>query len=77
MQLKIKTLTGRDIGVDVEPTDKIVRIKEMMEEKEGIPPSQQKLIYKGVHLKDEQTVQEAGFSPGEILHLVLALRGGA
>jgi ubiquitin-like protein Nedd8 len=76
MQLKIKTLTGRDIAVDVEPSDKIIRIKEMMEEKEGIPPSQQKLIFKGSHLDDDQTVSQAGIQPGASLHLVLALRGG-
>lgn len=76
MQLKIKTLTGRDISIDVEEGDKIIRIKEMMEEKEGIPPLQQKLIFKGSHLDDEQTVEQAGIQPGASLHLVLALRGG-
>ena len=41
MQIKVKTLTGRDMPLDVEPQDKIIRIKEMMEEKEGISPAQQ------------------------------------
>ncbi|KAM9897089.1 hypothetical protein OXX79_007086 [Metschnikowia pulcherrima] len=76
MQVKVKTLTGRDIPVDVEPTDKVIRIKEMMEEKEGIPPAQQRLIFNGSQLNDDATVEAAGIQPGTSLHLVLTLRGG-
>lgn len=76
MQVKVKTLTGRDIPVDVEPSDKIIRIKEMMEEKEGIPPVQQRLIFNGSQLDDDNTVQLSGITPGASLHLVLTLRGG-
>ncbi|ODV81061.1 ubiquitin-like protein [Suhomyces tanzawaensis NRRL Y-17324] len=76
MQVKVKTLTGRDILVDIEPTDKIIRIKEMMEEKEGIPPSQQRLIFNGLQLDDDKNVQESGITAGASLHLVLTLRGG-
>lgn len=76
MQVKVKTLTGRDIPVDVEATDKIMHIKEMMEEKEGIPPSQQRLIFNGSSLNDESSVEESGIKAGSSLHLVLTLRGG-
>lgn len=76
MQVKVKTLTGRDIPVDIEPSDKVIRIKEMMEEKEGIPPAQQRLIFNGSQLNDEITVEESGIQPGASLHLVLTLRGG-
>lgn len=76
MQVKVKTLTGRDIPVDIEPQDKIVHIKEMMEEKEGIPPSQQRLIFNGNQLNDEDNVQHSGIQAGATLHLVLTLRGG-
>ncbi|ODV74991.1 NEDD8 family protein RUB1 [Cyberlindnera jadinii NRRL Y-1542] len=76
MQIKVKTLTGKEIPIDVEPTDKILRIKEILEEKEGIPPSQQRLIYTGKHMNDEQTVEEHRLEPGAQLHLVLTLRGG-
>ena len=62
--------------LDVEPQDKIIRIKEMMEEKEGISPAQQGLIFNGSQLNDDQTVQEAGIQAGASLHLVLTLRGG-
>ena len=64
MQIKVKTLTGRDMPLDVEPQDKIIRIKEMMEEKEGISPAQQRLIFNGSQLNDDQTVQEAGIQAG-------------
>lgn len=76
MQVKVKTLTGRDIPVDIEATDKVVRIKEMMEEKEGIPPAQQRLIFNGSQLNDDASVGELGIQPGASLHLVLTLRGG-
>lgn len=76
MQVKVKTLTGRDIPVDIEPTDKIICIKDMMEEKEGIPPSQQRLIFNGSQLNDDRTVQESNINAGASLHLVLTLRGG-
>ncbi|XP_022877818.1 ubiquitin-NEDD8-like protein RUB2 isoform X2 [Olea europaea var. sylvestris] len=42
--IKVKTLTGKEIEIDIEPTDTIERIKERVEEKEGIPPVQQRLI---------------------------------
>lgn len=46
--LKTKqTLTGKEIEIDIEPTDKVDRIKERVEEKEGIPPQQQRLIFSG------------------------------
>lgn len=76
MQIKVKTLTGRDMAIDVEPQDKIIRIKEMMEEKEGISPAQQRLIFNGSLLNDDQTIQESGVQAGSSLHLVLTLRGG-
>lgn len=76
MQIKVKTLTGRDIAVEVEPSDKVIRIKEMMEEKEGIPPAQQRLIFNGSQLDDNQSVQGSGIEAGASLHLVLTLRGG-
>ena len=76
MQVKVKTLTGRDIPVDIGPQDKIIRIKEMMEEKEGISPAQQRLIFNGSQLNDDKTVQESDIQAGASLHLVLTLRGG-
>ena len=48
----------------------------MMEEKEGISPAQQRLIFNGSQLDDDKTVQESGIQEGASLHLVLTLRGG-
>lgn len=47
MQIKIRTLTGKEISVEVSETDRIYHIKELLEEKEGIPPIQQRLIFQG------------------------------
>ncbi|XP_055293406.1 NEDD8 isoform X1 [Moschus berezovskii] len=70
------TLTGKEIEIDIEPTDKVERIKERVEEKEGIPPQQQRLIYSGKQMNDEKTAADYKILGGSVLHLVLALRGG-
>ncbi|XP_010460963.1 PREDICTED: ubiquitin-NEDD8-like protein RUB2 [Camelina sativa] len=74
--IKVKTLTGKEIEIDIEPTDTIDRIKERVEEKEGIPPVQQRLIYAGKQLADDKTAKDYAIEGGSVLHLVLALRGG-
>ncbi|KAF9682062.1 hypothetical protein SADUNF_Sadunf05G0069300 [Salix dunnii] len=74
--IKVKTLTGKEIEIDIEPTDTIDRIKERVEEKEGIPPVQQRLIYAGKQLGDDKTARDYNIEGGSVLHLVLALRGG-
>ncbi|XP_049629731.1 NEDD8-like [Suncus etruscus] len=78
MLIKVKTLTGKEIDTDSEPTDKVERIKERVEEKEGIPPPQQRLIYSGKQMNDEKTAADYKILDlgGSVLHLVLALRGG-
>ncbi|RII21848.1 hypothetical protein CUC08_Gglean001017 [Alternaria sp. MG1] len=54
----------------------VSRIKERVEEKEGIPPAQQRLIYGGKQMNDEKTAADYQLEGGATLHLVLALRGG-
>uniref|UniRef100_A0A3P8WZT9 Ubiquitin-like protein NEDD8 n=1 Tax=Cynoglossus semilaevis TaxID=244447 RepID=A0A3P8WZT9_CYNSE len=63
----------KEIEIDIEPTDKVERIKERVEEKEGIPPQQQRLIYSGKQ-NDEKTAADYKIQGGSVLHLVLALR---
>lgn len=58
MLIKVKTLTGKEIEIDIEPTDKVERIKERVEEKEGIPPPQQRLIFSGKQMNDEKTAAD-------------------
>jgi ubiquitin-like protein Nedd8 len=77
MLLKVKTLTGKEIEIDIDPTDKVERIKERVEEKEGIPPSQQRLIFSGKQMSDDKTAADYKITGGSVLHLVLALRGGS
>lgn len=74
--IKVKTLTGKEIEIDIEPTDTIARIKERVEEREGIPPVQQRLIFAGKQMSDDRTAREFNIEGGSVLHLVLALRGG-
>jgi len=75
--IKVKTLTGKEIEIDIDPTDEIERIKERVYEKEGIPPPQQRLIFGGKQMVDEKTAADYNIEAGSVLHLVLALRGGA
>eukprot|EP00191_Tetraselmis_sp_GSL018_P021033 CAMPEP_0177580074 /NCGR_PEP_ID=MMETSP0419_2-20121207/1346_1 /TAXON_ID=582737 /ORGANISM="Tetraselmis sp., Strain GSL018" /LENGTH=78 /DNA_ID=CAMNT_0019068877 /DNA_START=105 /DNA_END=341 /DNA_ORIENTATION=+ len=77
MMIKVRTLTGREIEIDIEPTDTVDRIKERVEEKEGIPPVQQRLIFSGKQMNDEKTAKDYNIEGGSVLHLVLALRGGS
>ncbi|XP_075818593.1 ubiquitin-like protein NEDD8 [Microtus pennsylvanicus] len=72
---QVKTLTGKEIEINIEPTDKVERIKERVEEKEGIPPPQQRLLYGGKQVNDEKTAADYKILGGSVLHLVLALRG--
>ncbi|PHH67245.1 hypothetical protein CDD81_3014 [Ophiocordyceps australis] len=76
MLIKVRTLTGKEIELDIEMDYKVSQIKEKVEEKEGIPPVQQRLIFGGKQMADDKTAQEYSLQAGDTLHLVLALRGG-
>ncbi|KAF2721008.1 ubiquitin [Polychaeton citri CBS 116435] len=76
MQIKVRTLTGKEIEIDIEADYTISHIKQRVEEKEGIPPVQQRLIYGGKQMADDKTAQDYSLEGGATLHLVLALRGG-
>ena len=76
MLITIKTLSGRKLSLDFEPTQKVEEIKNALQEKEGIPCEQIRLIYSGKVLKDELTIQEANINPGTTLMMMMHLRGG-
>ena len=76
MKIFIKTLTGKTIAIKVAKTTTVERVKELIQDKEGIPPDQQRIIFEGQQLEDHPTLADYNVQEHSTMHLVLRLRGG-
>jgi len=72
----VKTLTGKNISLHTNSRSTIEEVKQAIQDKEGIPPDQQRLVFAGAQLQDSKTLADYNIETDAVIHLILRLRGG-
>lgn len=79
----VRTLTGKNIDIPYDGKMTIKELKQKLQDKEGIPADQQRLVYQGKQLEEtvqgfdeERTLKDYGIDANATVHLILRLRGG-
>jgi len=76
MQIYVKTLTGRRVQFEIEPTESLSILRDKVMESEGIDASQIRMIHSGSQINFTDTFDKTKIKSGDTIYLVLALRGG-
>ncbi len=76
MQIFVRALNGKTITLDVEPSSTVEEVKTAIENKEGIPPRVQRLVFGGKEMTDGRTMSDYNVTKEATIHLVMRLRGG-
>lgn len=76
LEVYVKTLTGKTVTLAVTSSNTVAELKEMIQDKEGIPPDQQRFVFAGKQLEDDRMISEYHVRNASTLHLILRLRGG-
>ena len=77
MKVFVAMLSGRSITIEVDSSDTVANIKAKVQDREGVRPEDQRLLFHGKQLEDEYTLQDYQVMNSSTLHLVMRLRGGA
>jgi len=76
INVEVKTLTGKTLKITTRTADTVEELKEAIRRLEGIPADQQRLIFAGCQMEDDQTLARYNICQGSVISLVLRLRGG-